>query len=227
MSVKLQSCWICGSPASSREHAIKQTDIRRHIGQGPYPKGNRVIRIEEDGTKKLVQAESSKLLKRSPSLCADCNNTRSQPWDRAYTIFTNWVFSHEAHIRRFRRVNFRVINSKYPGQLAKNTYKYIVKAFGCALADASAEVPEELARFLKGESDSIPLYIYFAVFNKLKIGERFRRAEIHSLQGCGKAYNWGYSLDWLTFSMTYGYQASRSLGPGWLGKSTKIWVGRF
>ena len=102
-----------------------------------------------------------------------------------------------------------------------------MKAFGCALADASVEVPTELARFLIGDSDSIPLYLYLAVFNELRIGERFRRAEIHSLQGCSKAYNWGYSLDWLTFSMTYGYRASRNLGPGWLGKSTKIRIGRF
>jgi len=41
-------CWICGNPADTREHIIKQSDIRRLFGRGPYQKGNRLKRMDQN-----------------------------------------------------------------------------------------------------------------------------------------------------------------------------------
>ena len=221
-------CWICGSLADSAEHSIKRTDIQRHIGKGTYKAKNRVVRIDEDGKRRFLQSDNASLLKRSHSLCSYCNNTRSQPWDRAYTQLMSWIFSHEGRIRKSRKVDLRLVSQKATGQFARNAYRYVAKAFGCALLESKAPIPVELPGYLNGSRTSIPMYVYFAVFRDLKIGTRLTRAEIHRLEGTGaNEFSWGYSLDWLTISLSYGYRGASNLGPGWLGRTTKIKIGAY
>ena len=150
----------------SREHSIKRTYlVRRRIGEGPTRKqssksrGRRVTAI--------CQAETSKLLKRSHGLfptatVLDHNPGISYPFHGG--------LSHEHVVRKSRKYRFQPDDSIRPGQLA-NTYRYIAKAFGCALADTSAEMPTELSYLA---CRSIPLYVYFAAFKDLQIGDRLK-----------------------------------------------------
>jgi hypothetical protein len=220
-------CWICGSIAETREHMIKRTDVARHIGTGPYPKDNRVVRIEEDGSRSYIQSPRSSVLKFDFGLCQACNTTRSQPWDRAYDRVVDWIFSHERKLRRTGTLDFRMIDSKAPGGLARLTYRYLTKAFGCALADAKAPIPQAVPAFLLGTESAIPLYVYLSRFRDLNIGDRLKRVEVHRLEGHLGTYHWGYSLDWLTISMSYGYRAARNLGRGWTGTTSRIHVGTY
>lgn len=73
----------CGDAASSREHKWKKSEIKALYG----PAGSQhysLLWIGEDGNHRNVQGPDSDLMKFEKSLCAKCNNSRSQPFDLSY-----------------------------------------------------------------------------------------------------------------------------------------------
>src|SRR5208337_2466687 len=98
--MKDPSCWICGDKADTREHTIKQSDMRRLFGSGPYRKEKRLVRTDEARNKKIIQSKDSVHIKYQPSLCQYCNSTRSQPWDQAYDMFMEFIQLHRQRIKQ-------------------------------------------------------------------------------------------------------------------------------
>jgi len=88
-------CWWCeGAPADSREHKLKRTDLVRQFGPGPY---NELISAR-DGRSRNIQGPNSVLAKFKATMCAKCNNQRSQPLDLAYDQFTGYIHENEKHV---------------------------------------------------------------------------------------------------------------------------------
>ena len=78
------------SDANSSEHKIKRSDLLRRFGRGPRRGASGLLHYRGDELVP-IQGFSSKRLKFERSLCAHCNTTRSQPFDRAYDEFIDWV----------------------------------------------------------------------------------------------------------------------------------------
>jgi hypothetical protein len=144
-------CWWCGATADSREHKYKRTDLTRTFGPGPYV-GDAAIVRGVDGMSRQVQGPKSDELKFPPVLCATCNNARSQPFDFAYDLFTEFVTQYGDRILRDR--TFR-LSDVYDGtwRTAKDDLaKYYVKHIGCRLADAGIKVEQPILDYLDGRS---------------------------------------------------------------------------
>jgi hypothetical protein len=141
------ACWWCGTaPADSREHKLKRSDLVRQFGPGPY----RELTSTREGRDRNVQGPNSVLAKFKATMCAKCNNRRSQPFDLAYDQFTAYIHEHERHVLASRSVDLRAVYGRdwEPGR--DGLLRYVTKHVGCRLAENSVEVPESIRRYLEG-----------------------------------------------------------------------------
>src|SRR5690554_3475560 len=117
-------CWICGSVADSAEHIIKKADLVRAFGRGTYRGPNAPVHVK-NGKVTPFQGPKSKQVTYAPSICSGCNNTRTQPHDRAYDKFINWVLENEATLEQAGCLDFGdvFVNETEDNQL--NLYKYL------------------------------------------------------------------------------------------------------
>lgn len=141
-----EACWWCGSPADSREHKLKKSDLVREFGR---PFSERPLRVRE-GREETIQGPGSDLVKFSATLCAPCNNARSQPFDRAYDRFAAYLVERGRHILASRLIDLRAIYGHDWEKESCNLFRYLVKHIGCRLADNDVEVPGSLRCFLDG-----------------------------------------------------------------------------
>lgn len=120
----------------------------------PYIDGA-TLSIVGSGRSRYVRSNRSDPLKFSPSLCQPCNNTRSQPFDRAYDRFIEWVLAHEDDVLRTRRIDLEaVFGSTWPAD-SLDVLRYFAKHVGCRLAEIvqaghSLLIPGDLIAFLDG-----------------------------------------------------------------------------
>jgi hypothetical protein len=229
--MKGTSCWICKASADTREHTIKQSDIRRLFGSGPYGKGKRLVRTDEARNKKIIQSKDSVHIKYQPSLCQYCNSTRSQPWDRAYDKFMEFIQIHSQRIKQTKKINLSEIMPGNGSKLAINLYSYFVKAFGCQLVEHGQHLPD-LSDYLLGKKTKTDLVMTFAVDFGLPTHLPAPMVQIHDLEGdvevgAGRHlnYTWAVSVEWLTIIFWYQKLPSPTLGKPWLGTSDQIEMG--
>lgn len=140
-------CWWCrAAPADSREQKLKRSDLVRQFGTGPYEE---LVSARERKLRN-VQGPNSALAKFKPTMCAKCNNERSQPFDLAYDRFTSYLHERERHVLSSRSVDLRAVYGSdwEPGR--DGLLRYMAKHVGCRLADNSIEVPESIRRYLDG-----------------------------------------------------------------------------
>ena len=144
-------CWVCYSTENlTGEHKIKKTDLQRnpvtHPGYLMLPEGGRQI----------IQGLKSKLLKFPNSICATCNNQRTQNADRSYDAF----MKENAHAHGLATLkggdasNYSRENSvalTHRTELAR----YFAKHLGCALDYQNFPVPRRLSRFVAGKTSSV------------------------------------------------------------------------
>lgn len=160
-----RTCWICGVAANSREHKIKRSDLVRAFGNGPFKDAGGLLHCVEGQSPRQLQGPNSRHLKYEPVLCADCNNTRSQPWDKAYEAFISSVFQNERVTLASRVINLCEVygGPEQAVQSGPNLYRYFVKAFGCALANAGCRTPPRLVSILSQDEFLTNLLVTFTV----------------------------------------------------------------
>jgi hypothetical protein len=83
-------CWICGATANSREHVFKSRDLKRIFDRDGLEFKDLPTHIGEVGHSKIPGPKSD-IMKYQPSLCSDCNNTRTAKSDRAYDLLSDWI----------------------------------------------------------------------------------------------------------------------------------------
>lgn len=147
MAETTELCWWCGvAPADSREHKLKRSDLVRQFGRGPY---NELVSVRRGQTRK-VQGPNSNLVKFEATMCANCNNERSQPFDLAYAKFTAYLHEHERHVLASRSVDLRVIYGEEWEAGRDGLLCYMAKHVGCRLAENGVEVPLPIRGYLDG-----------------------------------------------------------------------------
>lgn len=140
-------CWWCRkAPADSREHKLKRSDLVRQFETGPYPG----LVSERDGRTRHVQGPPATLRSSRRSLCARCNNERSQPFDLAYDMFTGYLHEHERHVLASRSVDLRSVYGDDWKSGRDSLLRYMAKHVGCRLAENAIEVPTSIRGYLVG-----------------------------------------------------------------------------
>lgn len=139
-------CWICGSAAMTGEHIVKASTMRDLFGEVTQQRP--LYHSDARRRNRRMQSVDSKLVKLSV-LCARCNSSLTQPFDRAWDIF--WMYLTENcsslktgdFIRRYRVFDYNARHEML------NLHLYAVKLFGCVAAEFS--VPLDLV----GMADAI------------------------------------------------------------------------
>ncbi len=152
------TCWWCDAgTANSAEHKFKRSDLARDFGRGAFLADGGLAEVSgRDNQVRRIQGPSSRRLKFLPVLCARCNNTRSQPFDRAYDCFIEWVMSHEIRVLTERKIDLEDVFGPQWRPQTDDVRRYFVKHVGCRLAECAQRykvyVGADLIAFLDGGS---------------------------------------------------------------------------
>ena len=145
-------CWWCGSPADTREHRLKKSDLIREYGKAPFDNLRTLTRFSGEDRHDF-RGPNSKLMKFKASMCARCNNARSQPFDEAWDKFAEYLAGHEDQVLQNRAIDLREVFGEPWREEAANVARYMVKHLLCRIVDelsAPARLPEDFLEFLDG-----------------------------------------------------------------------------
>jgi hypothetical protein len=155
VAIKRGECYWCRErEADSREHKFKRSDLVREHGRGELRGGRTILRYGESGRRE-ARSTKSDALKFTASLCTQCNNARSQPADRAYDRFVEWVFANEDHVLADRKVDLEAaLGPAWPTE-GENVLRYFVKLALCRIVEVhpgpgDVELPADALAFLDG-----------------------------------------------------------------------------
>jgi hypothetical protein len=146
--------WCQEREANSREHKFKRSDLIREHGRGELRDGRTLV--AQHG-QKTYEHRSTKNdgLKFSPSLCSYCNNSGSQPFDRAYDRFIEWIFANEEKVLAARSLDLEEALGSEWVKAAEDVLRYFVKHICCRLAETVTSegeilLPGDALSFLDG-----------------------------------------------------------------------------
>ncbi len=124
-------CWICGGQADSGEHRFKASDIRRILTLSPQSPGYLHSNVGEINRK--IGSAKSRTLQFSRSVCARCNDTKTQCYDRAWDVLSGHIRDRWREIRERRSVDLVAAFGSDVAAAALDVHLYFLKAFGCKL----------------------------------------------------------------------------------------------
>ena len=231
-------CWICGQPANSREHKVKRSDLHRAFGEITSANDDTaVLHFVGRAKPHRLQGSNSKFLKYPPVICERCNTAESQPWDRAYERFINWIFENQRDVLRTRQIALLSVYGENAAPASSvNLYKYFVKSFGCRIASAGDRVPSDLKTLLRQGDFQTRLLLTFSVHKAVfAICPEFRNAQV----GIGQMTNWYrrslktaecYTfftvIGWLVIEFYYQMDIPDNRGVPWCGDGVLVEVGQ-
>jgi hypothetical protein len=147
------TCWWCQErPATTGEHKFKAADLTRMLAEsGPLIWGDGDGAMREIKGKSGIKRDRYRVIKFPKSLCAPCNNDRSQPFDRAYDTYSSYLGSHQ--LRAKSGVDFEGIFGTDWRTPLLNLARYYAKHFGCRMVNTGLPVPRSLRDFLDGATN--------------------------------------------------------------------------
>ena len=229
-------CWICEDrEADSAEYNKKRSDIVREYGRGPY-KGEQAPILWRDGKFVLLQGPNSDSLKFKKTICAQCNNSESQPFDLAYDEFVDWLVNNEAAVIRRRFIDFADVYGEDFALPQLHLFKYFVKVFGCALRDQNHIVPADLVSLLREQHFMTALSISMSVNEVVVLQPPDVQSGFFGDSKVGidddvnfRKFYWKRHFRWLTVFISYGDphgdQSSGRLGSIWIANKRVIYLG--
>jgi hypothetical protein len=225
---------MCGNPATTGEHKIKRADLHRIHGRGRQFTHANLNYLLTDGNVVVLQGPNSTYLKYQNVLCAHCNNTKSQPYDRAYDLFIDFVESSREEILTRRQLNFARIFGPFWQEQQLNLYKYFVKAFGCRLADAGELVPKPFSLVLTDKIPHVgPTFCFSVVEHELlKSLTEQKTLRIGNIihvpnAGVNPRYATCSRYRWLLISYWYAWGPYGPVGQPWFGEQQYLCLGSY
>ena len=143
-----KKCWICGDIANTGEHKIKKS-ILKNLYSEDFSEHNMLY--YKDGKFSKLQGANSNKIKYVNALCSYCNNTFTQPFDRAFDVFMKYIQENNKNIEKFRCIDFHDVYGKDFGKKQTDLFKYFTKILGCDLYEYKFSVPNDLIELLKKE----------------------------------------------------------------------------
>jgi hypothetical protein len=215
------TCWWCGACADSREHKFKASELRLNNGSGLWT-GGAVVHGGDGKELKHVQSSTSKILKWSPSMCQNCNNARSQPFDLAYDTFIGYLDANERVVGPAAKFLLSEIYGEEWPQEQANLVKYWVKHICCRAAEIGLEVPQALRDYLgdpsaNGSPPHIGLlvavqgnFLKYRLVDGLAHGSGFGDADGYTREGQLVAFE--SCVTWSWFRVNYRFDITDASG---------------
>jgi len=144
-----ECCWICGTNEGlSGEHKIKKSDLKKTPDNLPgILKGYK-------GQEKPIQGLNSKLLKFDNSICATCNNQKTQQADRSYDEFRDHSTEKIMSILNKTADAIDIAEvSDFNNAGRLELARYFAKHIGCQIDHNKFPIPCRLSRFVNREID--------------------------------------------------------------------------
>lgn len=138
MNMAIQTCWICGSPANSREHSIKRSDLKSLVGTP-----NLVTPIYLHTAKRRnirIAGLNANALKSPARICQYCNNTRTQPHDLAWQIFSETLRSRLPALAPDQKIRCNPIFPYASRQAMRDVHLYLLKLFGLKIVEGGISI---------------------------------------------------------------------------------------
>jgi hypothetical protein len=148
MSSDIRLCWLCGNPADSREHKFKKSDLAR--SSKTWARDDQPFFVGAEGVRR-IQGPDSKLATFDKVICQRCNTTRTQPYDRCYECFSNWVSKNGATLMCETSLDFAEIYGPDYRSAVLNLLKYFAKHLGCRIASENYSIPPGFAASMATE----------------------------------------------------------------------------
>lgn len=163
-------CWWCGDLATTEEHRIKATTLRRvaRSDDGTVVPSN-VHKKSSDFDGQLQSLNKGIQIRWPKNLCANCNNAKSQPFDHAYDHFEAFLVEHFEEMCDWEQLEWRAVYGAAWNAPARNLARYFGKQLGCMLASYQLPVPNELIDFLDG-AERCPSVAFMLFVNPRAVG---------------------------------------------------------
>jgi len=225
-------CWMCGKPSKTAEHRIKSSDLVERFGKGPYCSDDALVHVK-NGRRRDLQGQNSKLVKYEKNLCAYCNNTVTQPFDKAYEQFIPWVICNESEVLKRRVIDFEDIYGEDWTTKQRDLFKFFAKSFGCRIDEASRDVPRDIVDLMDKDSFETKLYVTLAVNEgQLLLDPEYQAIGTQDLidynnrsKGELVGYQCGSHYRWLTIMYWYNYFPLEPVGATWVANSKFLYLG--
>lgn len=230
------NCWICGALANTGEHKIKKSLLVALHGRGPYHAGKELLHVCDNvsNARRLLGPDADQAKFRHV-LCSKCNNETSQAFDNAYEAFHRYILNSETLVVARRVVDFVDVYGSVFERFQRDLYKYLVKLFGCCLAQNGCQVPADLRALLDLEQFRTKLRITFAVNeDALPIPEVQNRpvgiGPLVTTQKNAKTktdprYVWSVYFSFLHIVMWYDWMPDGPYGTVWTADSRYLYLG--
>jgi hypothetical protein len=167
------TCWWCAQPADSQEHKYKRTDLARILGEdSELVWGSKGLSLAD-----IRSIRKDPRVRFQRNLCEKCNNARSQPFDRAYSRYSEYVDANMPTIWQMDGIPMREIFGDDWHAQSLNLARYFVKHFGCRMVDAGVPAPAGLGTFLDGAAALENAFLAFVKLRSIKnMGASFYHA---------------------------------------------------
>ena len=111
---------------------------------------------------RVIRGPNSDQAKFANMFCANCNNARSQPFDRAYDRFIKWYLDHESAVEIGGALRLDEMHTDWRAG-TDDVLRYFVKHIGSRIAEHGYAVPSPLIDFLDGGGDPLGLACGFEI----------------------------------------------------------------
>ena len=154
-------CWWCGKENLTGEHKFKQTDLRKMFGTDP---DTELIFFSSDGHVSYVRGPNSAVVKFDKNLCAECNNARSQRFDRAWDDMSEYIRANWPSLKAGVSIRLSDVYPHPEERGIADLTRYVVKHFGCKIAASLLPVPLDLPRYLDDPNsvESVQIAMFYS-----------------------------------------------------------------
>jgi hypothetical protein len=141
----MPSCWICGDPATTREHRAKRSDLRDVFGT--VTQADPLHYRDDKQQKRTVGSLNATLTKFPDKICERCNSARTQPHDRAWETLSGALRTRTPKLApgMYVRTNRNDIFPYDTKRQMLNMHLFFIKQFGGLILEGSA--PIDIAPF--------------------------------------------------------------------------------
>jgi hypothetical protein len=211
--VDVQICWICGEIAKSGEHKTKRTDLR-DVFEKPTQSSPLFLNSARFKNRRVPSFDSG--LIKSPSLiCENCNNNRTQPYDRAWELLSSWLRTMHQHSKAGTIVRADRMFTYDTARKMRNVHLFFVKLFGCHIKEGNIAI--DLSKFssaiLAGKAHS-NVYLKFGRGPTMQHGKAVSMSDVSTINANERCIfaTWFYYVDWLAVMVMFAADGQKREG---------------
>ena len=173
-------CWICGQFADSAEHTIKKSDLKALFGN--VSQNSPIYFNSSNYENRKVQSIDSIFVKAKNSICFDCNNSKTQPYDRAWASMSEWLRKYSGTINVGDKLfGLRDFPLRTKVQ-RRNLQLYFVKLFGVRAKEGGIALPlSEFAAALRNKKPHPCIYLKFGRSVKTEVPIYAGLTDVHTI----------------------------------------------